>query len=150
MIHVSVIPVMIHISDIDECALNYCPVSSTQSCENSPSGSYTCVCKSGYTGDNCTTGKPTHHPILWRWRKKTTAQNYHIYHKNYSFVDINECAENPCQNGADCQNTQGSYRCNCAAGFTGTHCETGAPIFTSIGLLYGSRLCFYILLVQKP
>ena len=41
------------------------------------------------------------------------------------FSDINECANNPCQNGATCVNLQGSYRCDCKSGYSGSNCETG-------------------------
>ena len=40
-------------------------------------------------------------------------------------VDINECSSSPCQNGAVCTDAVNSYTCACAAGYTGTHCETG-------------------------
>lgn len=38
--------------------------------------------------------------------------------------DINECvASNPCRNGATCQNTEGSYICQCLTGYEGRHCD---------------------------
>lgn len=37
-------------------------------------------------------------------------------------TDIDECTENPCLNGALCENTYGSYHCNCSHGFGGKHC----------------------------
>ena len=40
-------------------------------------------------------------------------------------IDVNECSNSPCKNGAACVNLQGSYRCDCKSGFTGKHCETG-------------------------
>lgn len=43
-----------------------------------------------------------------------------------SFSDINECADSTiCQNGGFCMNTQGSYQCQCASGWTGPNCEIG-------------------------
>ena len=53
-------------------------------------------------------------------------------------ADINECVENPgsCSASAICINTEGSFQCQCVAGFTGdgqicigqdqnnTHCST--------------------------
>ena len=40
-------------------------------------------------------------------------------------TDLNYCTHHkPCKNDATCTNTgQGSYTCECAAGFTGTNCE---------------------------
>ncbi|XP_045183479.2 scavenger receptor cysteine-rich type 1 protein M130-like [Mercenaria mercenaria] len=42
------------------------------------------------------------------------------YSCNY---DVNECASNPCQNGATCHNLQNRYTCTCSFGWTGTHCN---------------------------
>ena len=39
-------------------------------------------------------------------------------------TDINECASNPCQNGATCADAVNMYTCYCVAGFTGILCET--------------------------
>ncbi|KAL9987869.1 hypothetical protein ACROYT_G002244 [Oculina patagonica] len=36
---------------------------------------------------------------------------------------VERCANNPCQNGASCVELQGSYRCDCTSGFSGTNCE---------------------------
>jgi len=49
--------------------------------------------------------------------------------KYYSFTDIDECASNPCQNGATCNNLQNQYTCTCAGGWQGTHCELGDDFF---------------------
>ena len=57
-------------------------------------------------------------------------------HKNYGgntdfckkiiyVLDVNECWDNPCKNGAICVNLKGSYRCNCKSGYTGKDCGTG-------------------------
>ena len=33
------------------------------------------------------------------------------------FLDLDECLLNPCQAGATCQNTPGSFACLCQSGF---------------------------------
>lgn len=44
-------------------------------------------------------------------------------------VDVNECTQClfgntcPCKNGGICQNTHGSYKCQCLNGYEGRHCE---------------------------
>ena len=48
------------------------------------------------------------------------------------FLDINECALAPCQNGATCVDLVGSYRCDCKAGYTGSNCETSKVIFFKV------------------
>ena len=40
-------------------------------------------------------------------------------------IDIDECVGSPCKNGATCQNTPGSHKCNCKPGFTGKDCGKG-------------------------
>eukprot|EP00794_Sanderia_malayensis_P017390 gene17390-19132_t len=37
--------------------------------------------------------------------------------------DLDECACNPCKNGANCTDLVADYSCNCAAGYTGKSCE---------------------------
>ncbi len=41
------------------------------------------------------------------------------------FSDIEECASDPCQNGATCFEGIDSYLCQCPDGYEGTNCETG-------------------------
>lgn len=43
----------------------------------------------------------------------------------FNYEDVNECASNPCQNGATCHNGRDSYTCTCAGGWTGTNCDQG-------------------------
>ena len=43
---------------------------------------------------------------------------------NFS-VDLDDCVNHNCSNGASCMDGINSYSCNCSAGFTGLNCETG-------------------------
>ena len=43
----------------------------------------------------------------------------------YLYIDIDECASIPCQNGGTCFDTTNWYNCTCAAGYTGPDCERG-------------------------
>ena len=41
-------------------------------------------------------------------------------------ADIDECKDDPCENGGTCVNSPpGSYTCNCAEGYKGGHCQEG-------------------------
>lgn len=37
--------------------------------------------------------------------------------------DIDECMENPCENGGSCFNNLGGFLCHCTEGFSGLHCS---------------------------
>ncbi|XP_044171679.1 uncharacterized protein LOC114977630 isoform X7 [Acropora millepora] len=67
-------------------------------------------------------------PIMARYiRFRPVNWNNHISMRVEVFgckQDIDECSSNPCQNGATCVNLVGSYRCNCAPGYTGGTCQT--------------------------
>ena len=38
-------------------------------------------------------------------------------------TDVNECDDNPCQNGGTCTNTNGNYTCTCTEFSRGRNCE---------------------------
>ncbi len=42
--------------------------------------------------------------------------------------DVDECLKNPCGNVGHCQNTYGSFNCNCSVGYSGRHCELRSEI----------------------
>ena len=44
-------------------------------------------------------------------------------------VDIDECASNPCMNGAVCADGVDLFTCTCVAEFTGATCDVGKIIF---------------------
>ena len=47
------------------------------------------------------------------------------------FSDVDECAANPCKNGAKCTNTHGDYKCTCDNRFTGKNCDQGSLHFNT-------------------
>lgn len=40
----------------------------------------------------------------------------------FLFLDVDECAQNPCSNGGVCQNMDGTYHCDCPASLVGKDC----------------------------
>ena len=53
---------------------------------------------------------------------------------------MDECVNNPCQNGASCVNSDGGYSCQCAAGWTGDECNQGVFFCSSVKLMSGSTI----------
>ncbi|KAI2645855.1 Venom prothrombin activator vestarin-D1 [Labeo rohita] len=44
------------------------------------------------------------------------------------YIDGDQCAEQPCKNGAMCSDSVGGYDCICKSGFSGIHCETDQTV----------------------
>ena len=65
----------------------------------------------------------------------------------FNFVDINDCADNPCLNSGTCSDGVNSYTCSCITGFTGKDCETSKSLYITVG--YG-RPKFNIVTFIKP
>ena len=40
-----------------------------------------------------------------------------------SYLDIDDCANEPCKNGGICTDGIAKYSCKCAEGFSGTDCS---------------------------
>lgn len=56
-------------------------------------------------------------------------------------VDVDDCASSPCRNGATCTDAVNAFICTCAAGYTGSQCETGMLVLRTyfLTLLNGYR-----------
>ncbi|XP_078670664.1 MAM and LDL-receptor class A domain-containing protein 1-like [Branchiostoma floridae x Branchiostoma belcheri] len=82
--------------ELDNAACGSYPCQNGGVCSGGNFDNYVCRCQRGWTGDNCD-------------------------------VDVDECLSSSslyCQNGATCENLQGSYTCHCATGWIGSNCET--------------------------
>ena len=60
----------------------------------------------------------------------------------FSLIDIVDCVPGVCLNGAVCAESVNTYTCQCAAGFTGSHCETSTHVYImGISIL----ICIYVI-----
>lgn len=133
-------------ADIDECTSDPSPCNENADCTNSD-GSYSCTCKQGFTGNG----------TVCNGMRGCSGQNISFYiipaviclcQNQWNFTeiyliislissDIDECSaeSSPCDENADCANSDGFYSCTCKRGFTGngTVCEgnKGDPSFQS-------------------
>ena len=75
---------------------------------------------------------PCKNGLCWDSNTNNTSINLNEYkcecHDGYEGTDcetdINECANNPCQNDGNCTNNVGNYECECQDGYEGIDCET--------------------------
>eukprot|EP01049_Picozoa_sp_SAG25_P013066 SAG25_NODE_1924_length_2141_cov_6.004897_1_plen_713_part_11 len=82
--------------------------------------SYSCSCAAGFTNGVCE----------YNFLPEVTTQ-CHVWIGANCNVDVNECASNPCVNGAVCEESSSdlrgliqphAYMCECVAGFANGHC----------------------------
>lgn len=55
-----------------------------------------------------------------------------VYDQSFFYVDVDECDLSPCFNNGTCINTNGSYACNCTAGWKSKDCDEGKHIVKSL------------------
>ena len=116
-------------SDIDECSADSSPCDENADCTNSD-GSYRCTCKQGFTGNGAVCEGMIQYSFFYRrdWNgQKIAYDSFPSFRFLFHHSDIDECSadSNPCDENADCTNSDGSYTCNCKQGFkgNGTVCE---------------------------
>lgn len=75
------------------------------------------------------------------FRQNSLTYNYTTLHQEFiwfwvsNFIsDIDECLMFPCFHEGNCTNTDGSFTCNCSAGWTGFQCQTGNKMFYCLTL----------------
>ena len=47
-------------------------------------------------------------------------------------IGVTGCDNNPCKHGATCVIEGNTYKCSCAAGYTGVDCETGVSLLLKV------------------
>ena len=83
---------------------------------------------------------PLNHPFLWGRLSSQRASNAKNICKSWCFfLDINDCASNPCGNGSVCVDGMNLYACSCATGYYGTQCELGRFGYPDINIIFQGR-----------
>ena len=67
---------------------------------------------------------PVNSPHKWPVTRKIFPFDDVIMAFSSPNLDTNECASDPCQNGATCTDGLNLFTCNCATGWYGTTCDT--------------------------
>ena len=95
----------------------------TPECENGACvANDTCACSKGFSGDTCD--------------QKCKIIQVHIVPIESSLLliviaVIEECEENPCENGGSCTKHVSDYLCTCLPGYTGTLCQGKSRIIVN-------------------
>ena len=75
---------------------------------------------------------------------------YIFFYPSLIFADIDDCVDQPCQNGATCIDAVNDYTCNCVNGYTGKNCsigKDGVSVVRNEGVIsvkYSSFLLLYL------
>ncbi|CAH2063954.1 unnamed protein product, partial [Iphiclides podalirius] len=117
--------------DTDPCASQPCLHGGL--CSPAPGGAFRCACAAGLTGARCERGRwcgagACQHGGACEEGERGPSCRCHGYYGPRCEYDVDECAGEPCLNGATCRNEPGSFRCVCPPDKTGMNC--GNPLYS--------------------
>ncbi|KAJ0029157.1 hypothetical protein NQD34_004154 [Periophthalmus magnuspinnatus] len=123
----------------DLCELNFCANGGTCVTSGSGSSEFFCICPEEFTGDNCTereTGPCIPNPCLNDGQCEVVSEKRRgdVFSQYYCVcppettgghcqTQINECQEQPCQNGGTCSDLNGDFSCTCPSPYVGKRCH---------------------------
>lgn len=118
--------------DLDPCASTPCLFGGT--CHVETAGNYSCSCPRNMTGKRCDFGRfclpnPCNNSGVCEEGDNGPLCMCRGYQGPTCQVDVNECLQQPCGNGATCINEAGSFRCICPPEMTGASC--GDPLYSN-------------------
>ncbi|WAR12727.1 SNED1-like protein, partial [Mya arenaria] len=143
-------------TNIDECANN--PCQNSAQCNNLVNA-YSCTCSAQWTGTNCDTPKSCSTPGEVSDGTRSFSDTNHASTVTYTCDagfeiksgdatlscsygtwsgslpacgDIDECANNPCENSGQCNNLANAYSCTCNSQWSGTNCDTRKYLLAKI------------------
>ena len=89
--------------------------------------SFTCNCTIGFTGLTCEESKyetELKRPgMILLMKINVLIRNVEDLMNLFTFLDINDCDPNPCQNNGECVDGMATYTCNCPFKVYGPNCE---------------------------
>ena len=102
-------------AEIDECASNPCENGAT--CNNLV-GSFTCACVLGFEDVTC--GSTYYVHVHVHCSHLIFQLNEKLF---FVSANIDDCANTPCANGAQCVDEVNGFTCQCESGYTGSSCD---------------------------
>ncbi|KAG9476560.1 hypothetical protein GDO78_003221 [Eleutherodactylus coqui] len=161
---------------VNACSVNNGGCHPLASCAPSQEGKLPiCVCPPGYAGngsgeygcllisDICLKNNPCVNGVCKPGISSYICECYSGWTGTNCTESINECTNNPCQNGGICMVGSSGYTCNCREGWTGLHCETQTQVcggnFSDVegfisspswpAVYTGNKQCIYIVTMAR-
>ncbi|XP_066440814.1 cubilin [Eleutherodactylus coqui] len=161
---------------VNACSVNNGGCHPLASCAPSQEGKLPiCVCPPGYAGngsgeygcllisDICLKNNPCVNGVCKPGISSYICECYSGWTGTNCTESINECTNNPCQNGGICMVGSSGYTCNCRDGWTGLHCETQTQVcggnFSDVegfisspswpAVYPGNKQCIYIVTMAR-